>query len=169
MAPLRSGVGDDIDNNERHGYFILEWLFLEFQGFFYPQQCRGFRDHSVHVLSQWEMVLQCNVISHWLVHTQNDPWGCWTNFHHRVVCSYYGTVDILQNTWCIHPTTCHWGWDMGCVLWVLTHWGRDKMAAIVQTTFSNGFSWMKMYEFRLTFLWSLFPRVQLTIFQQWLR
>ena len=37
-----------------------------------------------------------------------------------------------------------------------THWGRDKMAAIFQTTFSNGFSWMKMYEFLLTFHWSLF-------------
>ena len=39
-----------------------------------------------------------------------------------------------------------------------THWSRDKMAAIFQTTFSNGFSWMKMYEFRLTFHWSLFLR-----------
>ena len=44
-----------------------------------------------------------------------------------------------------------------CCSWTstLTHWGRDKMAAIFQTTFSNGFSWMKMYEFRLTFRWSL--------------
>ena len=48
---------------------------------------------------------------------------------------------------------------------LLTHWGWDKMAAIFQTTFSNGFSWMKMYEFRLTFHWSLFLGVQLTIFQ----
>ena len=31
------------------------------------------------------------------------------------------------------------------------------MAAIFQTTSSNGFSWMKMFEFRLTFHWSLFP------------
>ena len=28
----------------------------------------------------------------------------------------------------------------------LTHWGRDKMAAIFQATFSNAFSWMKIYE-----------------------
>ena len=27
----------------------------------------------------------------------------------------------------------------------LTHWGRDKMAAIFQTTFLDAFSWMKMY------------------------
>ena len=38
----------------------------------------------------------------------------------------------------------------------LTHWGRDKMVIICQTTFSNGFSSMKMYEFRLKFHWSLF-------------
>ena len=51
----------------------------------------------------------------------------------------------------------------------LTHWGRDKMAAIFQTTFSNAFSWVKMFKFRLRFHLSLFPRVQLTIFQHWFR
>ena len=50
---------------------------------------------------------------------------------------------------------------------ILTHWGRDKMAAIFQTTFSNASSWMKMLKFRLRFHWSLFPRVQLTIFRHW--
>ena len=49
----------------------------------------------------------------------------------------------------------------------LTHWGRDSMAAISQTTHSNPFSWMKIFEFRLKFDWSLFPRVKLTIFQHW--
>ena len=37
------------------------------------------------------------------------------------------------------------------------------MAAILQTTHSNAFSWTKMYAFRLRFHWSLFLRVQLTI------
>ena len=50
----------------------------------------------------------------------------------------------------------------------LTHWGRDKMDAISQTT-STAFSWMKMFEFRLKFHRSLFPVVQLTIFQHWFR
>ena len=35
-------------------------------------------------------------------------------------------------------------------LW-LTQWGWDKMATISQTTFSNAFSWMKLYEFWLRF------------------
>ena len=43
----------------------------------------------------------------------------------------------------------------------LTHWGRDKMAAISQTIFSSEFSWMKIYEFRLRFHWSLFPRFKI--------
>ena len=28
---------------------------------------------------------------------------------------------------------------------LLTPWGREKMAAVFQTTFSNAFSWMKIY------------------------
>ena len=52
---------------------------------------------------------------------------------------------------------------------LLTHWGRDKMDAISQTTFSSAFYWMKMYELRLKIHWSLFLRVQLTIFQHWFR
>ena len=46
---------------------------------------------------------------------------------------------------------------------------RDKMDAISQTTFSNEFSWMKMYQIRLRFHLNLFPRVQLTIFQHCFR
>ena len=37
-------------------------------------------------------------------------------------------------------------------LWSLTHWGRDKMDAISQTTFSSAFSWMKMFEFRINII-----------------
>ena len=59
------------------------------------------------------------------------------------------------------------------LLWMdwgpLTHWGRDKMAAVSQTTLSNAFSWMKMLEFRLRFHWSLFLKDQLTIIQHWFR
>ena len=52
-----------------------------------------------------------------------------------------------------------------CIAWkriailvraMLTHSDRNKMDAIFQTTFSDGFSWMKMYEFRLKFNWNLF-------------
>ena len=51
----------------------------------------------------------------------------------------------------------------------LTHWGRDKIDAILQTTFSKTISWMTMFKFPLKFHWSLFLKVQLTIFQHWFR
>ena len=52
----------------------------------------------------------------------------------------------------------------------LTHWGRDEMNNISQTTFLKvSVSSMKMFEFRLKFHWNLFPRVQLTIVQHWSR
>ena len=56
------------------------------------------------------------------------------------------------------------------LLLILTHWGRDKRTPFrSQTIISNAFYWMKMFEFRLKFHWSLFPSVQLTIFLQWFR
>ena len=49
----------------------------------------------------------------------------------------------------------HITYNRTCMVWcetVLfkewTHWGREIMAIISQTTFSNAFSWMKIYEFR---------------------
>ena len=58
----------------------------------------------------------------------------------------------------------------GCnTLVLLTHWGRDKMDAVSQTTLWSAFSSMKMFEFLLKFHWSLFLRVQLTIFHHWFR
>ena len=51
----------------------------------------------------------------------------------------------------------------------LAQWGRDKMAAISQTTLSNAFSCMQVLEFRLKFHWSFFLRVKSTILQHWFR
>ena len=49
------------------------------------------------------------------------------------------------------------------------HWGRDKMAATLQATFSTEFSWMKMYQFQLKFHWSFFLRAKLTLSPHWFR
>ena len=47
-------------------------------------------------------------------------------------------IELLK----IHPAPLKLSWDLP----PLTSWGRD-MADILQTTFSNTFSWMKMHEF----------------------
>ena len=56
---------------------------------------------------------------------------------------------------------------LSCLEWggLLTHLALDKMATILQTTFSDAFSWMKSFVLWLKFHWSLFVRVQLTITQ----
>ena len=73
-------------------------------------------------------------------------------------------VCLLTHICVTRPQWVKWHW------WTwLTHWSWDKMAAIFQTTFSDTFSWMKMYEFCLRFHWSLLLGVQLTIFQHWFR
>ena len=118
--------------------------------------------------------------------------SCWLCDQHR----WYGKLsDHLQHiawiwirqcqylpppvfhAWCIQITW--WCQDMEMIsnYWPfvrgihqsLTQWGRDKMHAILQTTFSSAFSWMKNFDFQLKFHWSLFLRVQLTIFQHWFR
>ena len=48
-------------------------------------------------------------------------------------------------------------------------WGWWKMDAIFQTTFSNAFFLMKMFEFHFMFHQSLFLSFQLTIFHHWFR
>ena len=62
--------------------------------------------------------------------------------------------------------------QMECKIYLclnLTNLPLDKMAAFLQTIFSNAFSWLKKIVFWLTFCWSLFLRAQLTITQQWFR
>ena len=38
-------------------------------------------------------------------------------------------------------------------LFILIHWGLDKMATNFLTAFSNAFSWLKIYKFRLSMHW----------------
>ena len=55
----------------------------------------------------------------------------------------YFYEDGIQGDFCQHYLP-QW-----VKLRILTHWGRDKMAAIFRTAFSNTFSSMKMHQFRL--------------------
>ena len=58
------------------------------------------------------------------------------------------------------------GWETSSIsLSNLTHWGRDKIAAISQTAFSNAISSIKISNSRLSLHWRLFLSFQLTMFQ----
>ena len=112
----------------------------------------------------------CHVTMEWLV---NGMLSMYSISHGRAAwfwcalfcCGYPSSSSGLIYYIYPYPTCllhCHWA-----VL--VSHWGRDKMDAILQTTLSNAFSWMKMHEFRLRFHWSLFPKFELTIFQHCFR
>ena len=97
------------------------------------------------------------------------------SLHHNIQCCksafrwYSNRKAVKMSVDAICGTT---DCQIDCILfchWELTHWGRDKMADISQTTFWNAFSWMKICKFRLRFHWRLFLRVQITIFQHWFR
>ena len=68
----------------------------------------------------------------------------------QIFCSH----KFLQLAW--HGVGIHWLHNHDG----LTHWGWDKMAAILQWTFTKSFSWMKMCEFQQKFDWNLFAMVQ---------
>ena len=115
------------------------------------------------------------------------PW-CWIICHKRIClygtnpaewfyvevsclsCNLHGFTHLLYYSWfpdvvasCEQFFSDRSIWKI-CPHQVLTHWGWDKVAAISQTTLSNSLSWMKTYELWLRLHWSLFLRVQLTIF-----
>ena len=60
-------------------------------------------------------------------------------------------------------------WMMHICALILNTLRPRQMDAILQMTFSNAFSWMKIHQFWLIFPWSLFLRVELTISKHWFR
>ena len=92
-------------------------------------------------------------------------WITW-NYLHWYYANFCGiALEMIRST-CRRYENCMGMTKQSLQVW---NWGRDKVDAISQTTFSSAFSWMKMFELRLKFHWSLFLRVQLTIFQHWFR
>ena len=134
--------------------------------------------------NQWGTTLHCKVVSHWLGTYTKSSLYRW-HILSRPSCKILtpNISSIISNMpwlsqpytglmWYIHPFTSwllhrHWDKQLPQLQW--THWGWFQMAAISQKTFSHAFSWMKMYEFQLTFHWCLFLMVELMIFWHWFR
>ena len=119
-------------------------------------------------------IFKCNYLGKKLYFDSNFTEICLQSFNWQYVSISSGN-SLVPNWWQNITRTSgdpvHWriihAITTQCVN--LTHWGREKMDAISQTTFWSAFSWMKIFELRLKFHWSLFLRVQLTIFQHWFR
>ena len=132
--------------------------------------------------------LRLKVYSQFLSST---PWKVSSDFTTKIcceICCDVGLIPFCCARWSFqlssleaffslekYPSACvtfsheYLCWQFSATVTELTLWGRGKMATISQTTFSNASSWMKMFEFRLRFHWSLFLGVQTTISQHWFR
>ena len=144
-------------------HWFRYWLVAWSAPSHYQNQCWNIVNETLRNKLQW-------IFSH------NSNIFIQENAFESVVCE---KAAFLSRPQCVKPILRKPWYDMSFVkseintffwgFYSLTHWGRDKMDAVSQTTGSNAFSWMKMYWFWLKFHWTLFPRVQLTIFQHWFR
>ena len=85
----------------------------------------------------------------------------------------------MQNTLCLCPpeetfqvpVPSLWNWNVSCFFKIIqaTHWGRQKIDAILKTIFWNTFYWMKMYWLPLKLHCNIFLMDQLTISHHWFR
>ena len=96
-----------------------------------------------------------------LTYNVNSLWASDIKWHHKCWVNIDWNNSLLPDgrhqtiTW----TSADWSWMKFCsiihlrhndimpCIWIptLSHWGRDKMAAVSQTTLSKAFSWMKMF------------------------
>ena len=89
-------------------------------------------------------------------------WGRW-----EAVTERNYSIESSRPWWKLETNPLMKRLGIGFVPEVLTHFPLDKMAAILQTIFSDAFLWMKSFVFWLKVHRSLFLRVQLTISQHW--
>ena len=99
---------------------------------------------------EYPCTLQSNIVIIWI---------CDIYYDMNILYTYYTRITRLMPLLLVTRSS---------VTMVLIHLPLDKMAAISQTIFSDAFWWMKN-SFWLTFLWFVFPSVQLTINQHLFR
>ena len=109
--------------------------------------------------STWRTHAQANEIRrNWEVYLQQSPEG-------NTLCIWcIQTASLCAVSSSKNSSYCRFLGHISCRFYINTLRPR-QLDAIWQTTFSNAFSWMRMFEFLLKFHWSLFLRVELTIFQ----
>ena len=93
-----------------------------------------------------------------------------SNFRRCVACNarfkiqkFFRFVTLTLSSFDLGSNMTQWyGWSWG-------GGGYPQNASVLVVLVSNAFSWMEIYELGLKFHWSLFLRVQLTMFQHWFR
>ena len=133
-------------------------------------------DHVIWTCSPWHLHCKCWRLHHELISMILSTFAWNLVFHYNLYFSRGKSLPkLLTIDVCIKYWTCRsfrWGHKHAGCCYIrypsekyLNTLRPSQMDAIWQTTFSSAFSWIKMFEFLLTFHWSLFLRVESTIFQ----
>ena len=87
----------------------------------------------------------------WFVGLITKPFG---EYSPSFICEY-----PIKFVFSLHKNSIDWGcyWELSNIR-LLTHWVQYKIQAVMQTTFSNTHSWMKIYEFWLIFSLKSVPK-----------
>ena len=151
-----------------------------------PYVCMIYITLSYFILPEWDSIRLC------LPAIEHNPMGCeldcrWSYQQGITLCHQSAEAVLCDRHVQCKPGLGLWTLrtfmlksilvNMDFLTWLQIGWPHslqpifnppaDKTTAISQTIFSNAFSWMKMFWFRLQFHWGLFLMVQLTILQQW--
>ena len=103
------------------------------------QNFKILRNFQLHIV-WWNIV--SNVRHWWVLNNQSLSKSVMTQVNdiYTVRCHYHNMVKYI-----ISLTLIIQEWWRQNINQSLTHWGRDKMVAHFLTTFSNAFSWMKIF------------------------
>ena len=129
-------------------YYRLSIIVVQYNMILHPvQQLK--KKHRSQILNTRETpISHCNGWAMGVCHESFGgkwTWDIWSSLYLKSFCkiwpwlisfSYFHVIcAILGNFGCSHCDVCFMAW---------THWDQSKMVAILQTAFSNAFSWMKM-------------------------
>ena len=138
----------------------ITWIFLQFQNIFVGDYFSViFRNMHMIDLNMW--YYQISVAIAW-VGIQRDLYGI-------LIISYYKAIQTSHATGHSQYNGSISAQNRSSSFSHYFKLPLDKMAAVLQTIFSDAFLWMRNFLFWLKFHWSLFLRVQLTIIQHWFR
>ena len=125
-------------------------------------------DVDLRVFAIWDPILLYWYVEVWAWMIKYIPWFSMEvficlcpKFNADLISIFLLVKEVPDDEW----LSSHQQYYRHCLRSCLTHWGRDKIAANLRTTFSNAFLWMEIMGFRLTFVWSLFFMAQPTINQ----
>ena len=124
-------------------------------------KCKGLAIHQVLLLSKY--LSSCEITKATLKNVSSAKW------FFKNISSNFKARPVPADGLALLAAKASAGAVISKLQWHLTHLPLDKMATILQMTFSNAFLEWKCLIFLQKLHWSLFLRIQFTINQQWFR